>query len=96
MKGSPVLAHMCWWSTRGERETIKREEERDVLEEAAQRWGSQVLHVWDRGFAGKPWRTLVYVHAVRFVLKRPKYCGQVDEQQRVRKAWEITRGKRSL
>jgi hypothetical protein len=96
MQGSPVLAHMRWWSTRGERKTTKREEERNVLEEAAQRWGSQVLHVWDRGFAGTPWLTLVYVHAVRFVMRWPKHYGLIDEQQSVRKAWEITRGKRSL
>jgi hypothetical protein len=29
--GPPTLAHMRWWSTRGERKTSKREEERLVL-----------------------------------------------------------------
>lgn len=96
MQGPPSLAHLRFWSTRGERQSAKREEEGEILHEVAQRWGSRVLHVWDRGFAGAPWLTLAYVHAVRFVLRWPKYYQLEDEQGRLRKAWEITRGKRSI
>lgn len=96
IQSAPVLAHLRWWTTRGEQQTTKRAVERAVLEEVAQRWRGQVLHIWDRGFAGTPWLTWAYIHAVRFVLRWSKYYGLVDEQQRVRKAWEITRGKRSV
>jgi hypothetical protein len=96
LQGVPQLAHLRFWTTRGERQTAKREEEGEILREVAQRWGSRVLHVWDRGFAGSPWLTMAYVHAVRFVLRWPKYYQLEDEQGRIRKAWEITRGKRSL
>lgn len=95
MKGIPTLAHMGWWTTRGERTSSKRDLEREILAETAQRWGFQVLHIWDRGFAGIPWLTLAYTHAIRFVLRWPKHYKLVDEQDQLRKAWEITRGKRS-
>jgi hypothetical protein len=85
-----------FWTTRGERQSAKRAEEGEVLREVAQRWGNQGLPVWDRSFAGSPWLTLAYVHAVRFVLRWPKEYGLIDEQERHRKAWEITRGKRSV
>lgn len=96
LHGAPSLAHLRFWTTRGERTRSKREEEGQVLTEVAHRWGSRVLHVWDRGFAGTPWLTLAYVHAVRFVVRWPKAYRLLDEQGQLRKAWEISRGKRSL
>jgi len=96
MQGPPSLAHLRFWTTRGERQSSKREEEKQILAEVSARWGSRLLHVWDRGFAGSPWLTSAYVHAVRFVLRWPKQYRLIDELGRPRKAWEITRGKRSL
>jgi hypothetical protein len=96
MQGPPSLAHLRFWTTRGERQSSKREEEGEILAEVSARWDSRVLHVWDRGFAGSPWLTLAYVHALRFVLRWPKQYRLTDEQGQQRKAWEITRGKRSL
>lgn len=96
MQSAPTLAHFRWWTTRGEAATDKRSQEKEVLCEITRRWGiHQVLHVWDRGFAGQPWLTQAYVHGVRFVMRWPKRYKLVDEQQRLRKAWEISRGKRS-
>ncbi len=96
MQGPPTLAHMRWWSTRGEQASDRRSQEREVLVEATCRWGlHQVLHVWDRGFAGNPWLTIAFVHAVRFVMRWSKHYKLIDEQGRMRKAWEISRGKRS-
>jgi hypothetical protein len=66
-----------------------------MLVETSGQWGQQAIHVWDRGFAGKPWLTKAFVHAVRFIMRWPKHYRLVDEQLRERKAWEITRGKRS-
>jgi hypothetical protein len=60
-----------------------------------QRWGQQVLHIWDRGFSGAPWLELSYVHVVRFVRRWPKHYLLLDELGQERKAWQITRGKRS-
>lgn len=71
-------------------------EERKVLAEVTRRWGlRQVIHVWDRGFAGTPWLSMAVVHAVCFVLRCPKNYKLIDNRGRLRKAWEISRGKRS-
>jgi len=96
LQGTPSLAQLRFWTTRGERKRAKREEEGELIRELAERWGSEVLHVWDRGFAGAPWLTMAYVHAVRFVLRWPKYYQLMDEDGQMRKAWEMTRGKRSI
>lgn len=70
MQGAPTLAHMRWWSTRGEQASDRCSQEQEVLNEVTHRWGlHQVLHVWDRGFAGNPWLTMAFVHAVRFVMR---------------------------
>jgi hypothetical protein len=95
MEGPVSVANMRWWSTRGQQATEKREVEREILAEVARRWGSQALHIWDRGFAGSPWLTLAYVYAVRFILRWPKHYRLVDVEGQERKAWEMTRGKRS-
>ena len=96
MQGVPTLAHMRWWSTRGECSTDRRSQECEVLSEVTERWGNhRVIHIWDRGFAGMPWLTMAYDYAVRFVMRWPKYYKLVDEQGQLRKAWEISRGKRS-
>lgn len=95
MEGPVCLAKMRWWTRRGERAEEKREVERQTLADMAQRWGSRVIHIWDRGFAGNPWLTLAYVYAVRFIMRWPKHYRLVDTEGQERKAWEMTRGKRS-
>jgi hypothetical protein len=58
-------------------------------------WGARVLHVWDRGFAGRAWLTQAREARVRFVLRWPKGYKLVDAAGRERQAWEIARGQRS-
>lgn len=94
-KGKPTLAHMRWWTTRGEQKSQKRAEESAVLTEIDHLWGKEVLHVWDRGFAGAPWLTQVCLHAASFVLRWPKNYRLLDEQGQLRTPGEIGKGKRS-
>jgi hypothetical protein len=68
-KGPPRLAHLRWWTTRGQHKSTKREKEVRVLRKIDALWGKQVLHIWDRGFAGTPWLTIAFTHAVRFVMR---------------------------
>ena len=79
MEGPITLASMQWWSTRGETATDKRSVALAILQETSQRWGQQVLHIWDRGFAGALWLGLSYVHAVRFVMRWPKHYHLLDQ-----------------
>lgn len=95
LHGPVTLAHLRFWTTRGELASSKREEERQVLGETTKRWRARVIHVWDRGFAGGPWLTLAFIYAARFVLRWPKNYSLIDEQGNRKKAWEIARGKRS-
>lgn len=95
MEGPITLANMQWWTTRGEAATDKRSVETVILRETSQRWGQQVLHIWDRGFAGAPWLCMSCVHAIRFVMRWPKHYHLLDELEQECKAWQVTRGKRS-
>lgn len=96
MRGQPLLARQVWWTSRGERATDRRTVEQQLLQAVSAAWGLRVWHVWDRGFAGRPWLTAVFYTAVRFVLRWPKRYRLADETGQERPAWQLTRGKRSL
>jgi len=44
LRGTPVLAHLCWWTTRGEKASQKRLEETNILKKVANLWGRKVIH----------------------------------------------------
>ena len=46
-KGAPTLAHLAWWTSRGEKKTKKRKVERKILRKIDTLWGKSVLHIWD-------------------------------------------------
>lgn len=96
MKGSPCLAHFHWWTTRGEAASSMREEEEQILKFLAHRWGSQVIHLWDRGFAGTPWLLKAYAARVRFIVRWKKGNYLIDDTGQKRKASEISRRRRSV
>ncbi len=58
-------------------------------------WGRQVLHIWDRGFAGSPWTQLALQKHIRFVLRWRKDYQLRGPEGFLQKAWQIPRGKRS-
>jgi Transposase DDE domain. len=95
LKGAPVLAHLCWWTTRGEKASQKREEEGKILKKVANLWARKVIHIWDRGFAGSPWTTLALDHHLRFILRWNKNYHLVGPDGRKHEVWKISRGKRS-
>jgi hypothetical protein len=94
-KGNPTLAHMRWWTTRGEQQSQKRTEEGAVLAYIDAVWGKEVLHIWDRGFAGNPWLTQAFLHGARFVLRWPKNYYLLDEEEQLCKPGQLSKGKRS-
>ena len=94
-KGPPTLAHLRWWTTRGEAASQVRAEEAQIFDHIDQIWGKEVLHVWDRGFAGNPWLTQAFVRGARFLLRWPKSYNLLDEQGQRRTPGEISKGKRS-
>lgn len=95
MSGPPTVAAMRWWTSRGARTSDKRTEEGVLFAQCVVAWGRRVVHVWDRGFAGRAWLVQALAARVRFVLRWPgryKLCAATGEE---RKAWQIARGKRS-
>lgn len=95
LTGVPVLAHLCWWTTRGEQASQKRVEEGKILRKVAKLWGRQVIHIWDRGFAGSPWTTLALDLHLRFILRWNKNYHLLGPDGRKQEVWKISRGKRS-
>lgn len=95
LQGTPVLAHLCWWTTQGEKASQKRLEEGKILKKVAKLWGRQVLHIWDRGFAGTPWTTLALDQHLRFILRWNSKYHLIGSDGRKHEAWKVVRGKRS-
>lgn len=96
LRGRPVLAHLHFWTTRGDATSPRLREETALLQTLASHWGRQVVHVWDRGFAGEPWISAAVAHHVRFIVRWKKGNKLVDASGLLKKAWEISRGKRSM
>lgn len=95
LRGAPVLAHLCWWTTRGEKASQKRGQEGKILQKVVKLWGKQVIHIWDRGFAGSPWASLALDHHLRFILRWNKSYHLIGPDGRKHEVWKISRGKRS-
>lgn len=95
MQGVPVLAHLCWWTTRGENASKKRVEEGKILKKVAKLWGQKVIHLWDRGFAGAPWTMLALDHGLRFIVRWNNKYHLIGADGRKHEAWKVVRGKRS-
>jgi hypothetical protein len=95
LHGAPTVAAMRWWSTKGAQASSKREQEEDLLATCAATWGRQVLHLWDRGFAGAPWLVQAARYQARFVLRWKAGYHLVGPDGQERAAWQIVRGKRS-
>jgi hypothetical protein len=95
MNGPPSVAAMRWWTSRGERASDKRAEEGTLFAQCVAAWGRRVVHVWDRGFAGRAWLVQALVARVRFVVRWPGRYKLIDATGEERKVWQIARGKRS-
>lgn len=94
MKGAARLAHLHWWTRRGEKASEKRREEYQVLQHAAQAWGKQVVHIFDQGFAGAPWLGLLLLFGLRFVLRWKKGYALVGPDGQVQSASRLVAWKR--
>ena len=92
---SPVVVAMDWWTTRGKFATDKHTQHEQLLRHLATSFGQHALHIFDRGFAGAPWLTLLFDLHVQFVVRWPKAYQLLNTQGQAMKAWQLARGKRS-
>jgi hypothetical protein len=95
MDGSPSLADLRWWTTRGPHATSQRAVDQALLARSTTAWGRRVRHIWDRGYAGSAWIQAALAAQGRFVVRWKKGNKLLDNWGAERKAWEIARGKRS-
>jgi Transposase DDE domain len=95
MTGTPRVAALRWWSTRGEQTSDKRTEEAALLQHSVEAWGSRVCHVFDRGFASRRWLDALSASHVRFVLRWKARNKLADVAGNLHPAWQLVRGKRA-
>ncbi len=96
MQGAARLAHLHWWTSRGEHASDKRREEFLVLREVAKLWGRWVIHVFDQGFAGAPWLGLLLYFRVRFVLRWKKDFALIGPDGQTQSARRLVAWKRPV
>jgi hypothetical protein len=95
MQGVPQVATMEFWSRKGEHATTQREVEKRLLWETVQQLGRNVLHIFDRGYAGKGWLELLSMLKVPFVIRWKGGHHFTDVKGEEKALWKIARGKRS-
>lgn len=95
MTGPGRVAALQWWTNRGERRSDKRTEEALLLQRAVAAWGRRLCHVFDRGFASRPWLTLLIATDTRFIVRWPARLKLCDVAGCLHPAWHLVRGKRA-
>jgi hypothetical protein len=93
--GPPTLAAWRWWTSRGPHASDQRTEQAALLRQAARTWRREVIHLFDRGYAGSPWLGRLFGHRLRFVLRWPKRLLLRTRDGQQRPAWQAARGQRS-
>jgi hypothetical protein len=78
-KGKVSLAMQDFWSRKGPDATSQREVEEKMLSKIARKWGKNVLHLFDRGYAGGPWLERMWWYKVQFLIRWKKghrFCAE--------------------
>lgn len=96
MGGLPHLALSRWWTTKGVFATKLRETEEDLLRVVVRKWGSLLVHVFDRGYASGPWLEVLATYRVRFVIRWVKKHVFFTAAGEEKKLWQIGQGKKYL
>jgi hypothetical protein len=96
MEGMIKVAVMSWWTTKGDEATKLREQQELLLRKVFRRWGSQLLHIFDRGAASGPWIKVLQQLGIRFVIRWKKGHCFFDAKGEKKKLWQIGLGKKYL
>jgi hypothetical protein len=95
-QGPPLLAALRWWTSRGPLASHEKDENCKLLRMASQRWGHSIIHVFDRGYCGKPWLGALRGFQVRFIERWKTNYHLLDAAGSKQAAWKIARGKPGL
>lgn len=94
-KGKPSLAMMDFWSRKGPEATTTKKEQERMLSKVAGKWGRNVLHIFDRGYAGGPWLEMMWRYHVHFLIRWKKGHHFFDENGEEKSLGQIGKSKRS-
>jgi Transposase DDE domain len=96
MQGLPHLAVSRWWSTKGVFASRLRDTEEEALRLCIRKWGSLLVHVFDRGYASGSWLQVLAKYRARFVIRWIKNHIFLTLAGTEKKLWQIGQGKRYL
>jgi hypothetical protein len=96
MQGIPQVALSRWWSTRGVFATRLRETEEEALQVCVRKWGSLVVHVFDRGYASAAWLGVLGRYRCRLVIRWIHSHIFLTLSGEEKKLWQIGQGKKYL
>src|SRR5258708_39109832 len=96
MQGLPHLAVSRWWSTKGVFASRLRDTEEAALRLCIRKWGSLLVHVFDRGYASGSWLQVLAKYRARFVIRWIKTHLFLTAAGEEKKLWQIGQGKKYL
>lgn len=95
-QGPAMVATLRWWTSRGPRASYEKDENCKLLRLSTQRWGSRLIHVFDRGYGNAPWLGALRGYKARFIVRWKTRYHLVDVAGVKQAAWKIGRGKVGL
>ena len=93
--GPASVVSMRWWSSRKDQSLHLRQIQTSLLQRSKSVWGRQVVHIFDRGYAGSPWLAKLLEQNLRFVVRWPKRYYLKEGSGKAKNAWKISRGRKS-
>ena len=90
-----------WWSSRGKARMQASTVRDNLIFKLAKAFAdqkataNQVVHVLDRGFAGRPWLGKLFDHKQNFILRWPKRFLLCDNKGVEKNAWKLSTGRKS-
>ena len=94
MQGVPRLAVSRWWTTKGDFATKMRDTDEALLRLTVRKWGSVLVHVFDRGYASASWLEVLLRYRTRFVIRWVQKHVFVTMAGEEKKLWQIGQGKK--
>ena len=96
LSGGQQLWDFRWWTNRGKYVASYTRLRWELLKEVRKHLSNQVIHVFDRGFAGQPWLSLLCQGKDRFVMRWSKHYKLTDLKGNTKKPFRFSVGKKAM
>lgn len=95
LHGPAQMFQMEWWTTRGDWASNGLKERLQLFSKIANHL-SDAVHIFDRGYAGQPWLSVLFEHQVEFILRWNTSFLLADLAGDSKHAWQLVRGKKTM